>query len=118
MSCVEQLLAKTAVEVEPEVRRRLTGFLGQFVRAYLPQTWVFETEDGVASLRVDADGHASALPGAAPQPDVTIAIRHDRLKAALERRSKTPPTPSEYHVTTHTAKGKAAFDLLRPRIGL
>ena len=118
MSCIEALLAKTATRVEPEVQQRLRGFLGQFIRAYLPQTWVFQTNDGTASLRVDANGHATAIAGAAADPDVTVEIAHDRLKAALEGTSKTPPPASEYKVTPHTKKGKAAFDLLRQRVGL
>jgi hypothetical protein len=119
MSCVARLLAHAATEIEPEVQRRLQGFLGSFVRAYLPQVWVFQTEDGVATLKVDLAGHVSALAGALDKPDVTIEIAHDRLKAALERTGPAgPPPPGAVKVTPHTAKGKAAFDLVRSRLGL
>ncbi|HYA70004.1 MAG TPA: hypothetical protein VEH28_01370 [Thermoplasmata archaeon] len=118
MSCVEGLIEKAAREVEPEVKQRLQGFLGGFVRAYLPQTWVFRTEDGTASLRVDPSGAATAIPGAAESPDVTVEVGHDRLKAALEQRGKGTRPTGNFKVTTHTAKGRAAFDLLRERFGL
>lgn len=118
MSCIEGLLRNVARDAEPEVRSRLNGLFGGMIRHYLPQVWVFRTEDGTASLRVDAAGAFSVVAGAASPADVTIEVGHDRLKAALTRRPPGSLPPGPLTVTPHTAKGRAAFDLLRGRLGL
>ena len=118
MSCVEEDLRTAGRDFEPEIRSRLSGFLGAMIRHYLPQTWVFETEQGTASLTVDANGAVSVASGAAAHPDVTIEIPHDRLHAALSKRKREAVPPGALKVTPHSAKGKAAFDYLRGRLGL
>ena len=72
MSCLEELLTKTARSFEAELQSRLQGFLGGFVRAYLPQVWVFKTDDGTVSLSIDTSGHATVAKGARPHADVTV----------------------------------------------
>ena len=72
MSCTAGLLGQVASSAESELRSRLNGFLGGMIRAYLPQAWVFRTEEDVASLLVDRDGRLSVVPAAAPNPDVTV----------------------------------------------
>lgn len=118
MSRVEELLRKAGQDLQPEVQSRLGGLLGGMLRAYLPQTWVFATEDGTASLRVDRAGVVTVTAGALPSPDVTVAVSHDRLKAALETRGKGTVPPGPITVTPHTAKGRTAFAYLRDRLGL
>ncbi|MGA8542979.1 MAG: hypothetical protein WB947_05525 [Thermoplasmata archaeon] len=118
MSCIEGLLRDTGKQVEPEVQKQLRGLFGGIVRSYLPQTWVFETDDGVASMVVDKSGAVSVTAGAAPHPDVTVKIPHDRLAVALKTRDKAKVPPGPLTVTPHTSKGKTAFDYLRSRIGL
>ena len=118
MSCTAKLLGSVAGSVDRELKPRLQGFLGGMVRAYLPQTWVFRTEEDVASLLVDRDGHASVVEAAAPHPDVTVEIGHARLKAALSSRSSAKLPAGAMKVTSHTAKGRTAYDYLHQRIGL
>lgn len=118
MSCEVELLRGVAADAEREVRARLTGFFGGIVRSYLPQVWVFTTEEGTASLRVAADGRVTVTPGAAATADVTIEVGHARLRAALTTRDRSRVPPGPLTVTPHTAKGRAAFDYLRGRIGL
>lgn len=118
VSCVEELLAKAGREVQPELQSRLRGFFGGMIRAYLPQTWVFVTEDGTASLYVDRAGAVTVTAGALPSPDVTVDIGHDRLKAALQTRHKDAVPPGSVTVTPHTPKGGTAFAYLRDRLGL
>ncbi|HXY47390.1 MAG TPA: hypothetical protein VEK13_05805 [Thermoplasmata archaeon] len=118
MSCVEALLRRVARDAEPEIQQRLHGLFGGMIRAYLPQTWVFRTEDGTASFRVDSTGRIEVASGADPSPDVTIEIGHDRLKAALTSRRREAVPPGSVTVTPRTAKGKVAFGYLRERIGL
>ena len=117
MSCIVGLLRNAAPALEAQVQSRLQGFFGAMLRHYLPQIWVFRTEEEVASLEVDPGGHVAVHDGARVPPDVTIEVGYARLAAAL---AGTPPpaTPGPYAVATHTAKGKAAFDYLRGRLGL
>jgi len=88
------------------------------LRTYLPQTWVFVTEDGTASLHVDRAGVVTVAPGPLPSPDVTVEVGHDRLKEALRTRRKDAVPPGPLKVTPHTAKGRTAFAYLRDRLGL
>jgi hypothetical protein len=88
------------------------------VRHYLPQVWVFKTEDGSASLSVASDGRVSVTPGEAPNPDVVVEIGHDRLRAALTTRERAAVPPGPLNVSTRSAKGRAAFDYFRGRLGL
>ncbi len=118
MASVDELLGRIAPEIESEVRSRLAGFLGGMLRHYLPQTWVFRTDAGTASLSVDGHGSVTVRPGAASPADVTVDVTYDRLEAALSRRARAIAPEDRFDVTTHTAKGKAAFGFLRDRLGL
>ena len=118
MGEVEDLLRDAARRIEPEVRSRLQGLFGGFVRAYLPQAWVFVTESETATLRVDVRGSVTVVPGAADVPDVTVELSVARLRAALTSRHPGTATAGKLNVTPHTSKGKAAFDYLRDRVGL
>lgn len=118
MSDIEEALRAAGREFEPDIRSRLSGFLGGMLRHYLPQTWVFRTEGGIASLTVDESGAVSVVAGAAAHPDVEIEIPQARLLAALKDRKRAAVPPNEVHVTAHSAKGRAAFDYLRGRLGL
>lgn len=117
MPSTEELLRPLAARAEAEVRPRLAGFFGGMLRQFLPQVWVFRTEQGTASLRVAADGAATVAPGALAPADVTVEVGHARLESALASHGKAT-VPGPLAVTPHTAKGRAAFDYLRPRLGL
>jgi len=118
MGDVEAALRSAAEELQPEIQRRLSGFLGGLIRAYLPQAWVFRTEAETVTLRVDATGRVTVAPGPDAKPDVTVEIPWSRLKVALAQRRREAVPPGPLTVTPHTAKGKAAFDYLRGRLGL
>ena len=118
MSGIEELLREAARQFEPELQRRMKGFFGGIFGSYLPQVWVFRTDDGIASLVVDKVGTVNVQGGAAPHPDVTVEVSHDRLAAALRRPRTEPVPPGPLTVTAHTAKGKTAFEYLRSRLGL
>ena len=118
MSRLHAALEDAARSIEPQVRSQLGGFFGGMVRAYLPQRWVFRTEQETASLTVDRTGAVSVEDGAAADPDVTIVTTLERLTTALAQRSKARLPLGSVEVRTHTAKGKAAFDYLRGRFGL
>ena len=118
MTCTADALAKLGGSLEAELKPRLSGLLGGFLRAYLPQSWVFRTELDAATLTVDARGHVTAAPSALPSPDVTVELSHAELAAVLAARGRRPLAPGSAKVTAHTAKGRAAFDYLRPRLGL
>jgi hypothetical protein len=118
MSELSELLAEAGHELEPELRRRLGGLLGSILRAYLPQVWVFATDQGTASLTVSSAGAVSVADGEAAHPDVTIELPMDLLRKALRTRRRDAVPRGPVKATPHTAKGRAAFDYLRGRLGL
>lgn len=118
MSCLEGLMAQVARDVEGQLKPQLTGLFGGVIRGYLPQVWVFETDDGTVSLTVDKQGIARAAPGAMPAPDVTVRTTHARLRTALATRSREAVPPGPLTVTPHTEKGRTAFGVLAKRLGL
>jgi len=118
MPLLVELLERVGGDVTRQVRAQLDGLFGGFVRAYLPQTWVFRTEKEVASLTVDRAGAVTVAPGAPAHPDVTIEAHLEQLSAALASRSRSSISPGDLRVTPHTSKGKTAFEYLRGRIGL
>lgn len=118
MGALVDLLSDAGRQWEPELQRRLTGLLGGIFRAYLPQTWVFRTEQETATLRVAPDGRVAVGDGATDAPDVTVEVPLRRLEAALRSQRREAIPPGELKVTTHSAKGKTAFDYLRSRVGL
>ena len=117
MSCTQGLLEKLAPEIEKELKPRLQGFIGAFVRAYLPQVWVFETEEGATTVRIEPTGAVVVVAGPTKSPDVTVKGPHDRLQKILSTRGKNTPKPADVSVVAHTAKGKAALDQVRSRFG-
>ncbi len=117
MPTTADLLRGIAPDVEKEIRPRLQGFLGSFVRAYLPQVWVFETDAETATLRVEPTGAVAVVEGAPPHPDVTIVLTKARLEQLLTARTRPAHRPTDVQVVPHTAKGKVAFDQVRSRFG-
>jgi hypothetical protein len=113
-----ETLARLAPGLEAQIQPRLAGFLGGIFRAYLPQTWVFRTEEDVASLVVDPNGCATVAPEALPSPDVTVELPHGALDRLLGGGAGPRPDPRSVRVTAHTSKGQTAFGYLRPRLGL
>ena len=119
MSCIQGLLGSLSHEIESQLKPNLRGIRGMFVQAYLPQTWVFETETETATFVVDARGNAHAEAGAKPDRDVTIRWKHDFLASVLKTRSHASvPGGIRPIFMFHTPKGRRAFDFLRGRLGL
>ncbi len=118
MTCSMALLTGIAPELEARLQQQLTGFTGVIVKSYLPQVWVFQTEQDTATLTVAKDGRVTVASGAATHPDVTIATSHDRLSVALRTRDRSQVPPGPLTVTPHTSKGRTAFDFTRSRLGL
>jgi len=118
MSCTRELLAEAGRGVEAQLKPQLEGLFGGVVRSYLPQRWVFVTEEGSTTLVVEATGAVRVEDGADPSPDVTIEIGHDKLAQALRSRRREGLPPGPVRVTPRTAKGRTAFDFTRRRLGL
>lgn len=91
---------------------------GGIIRGYLPQRWVLDAEGEVYTIVVGVDGSCHVLPGREGPADVTIAVGHDRLRHALERRDPNNGPPGPYVVTFQTNKGATAYQFLRSRLGL
>jgi hypothetical protein len=118
MSCTLELLEKAAREVESQLKPQLSGLFGGMIRAYLPQTWVFETEEGTTTLVVDAKGSAHASNGMGASPDLTVHARHAALARALKERKREGLPPGAISATPHTEKGRMAFQFFRSRLGV
>jgi hypothetical protein len=118
VASIVELLNQVTPDLERQIQPQLKGAFGGLVRAYLPQTWVFVTEDETATLQVGADGSAQALPGAAAHPDVIVETTHARLVIALSTRDKSKVPPGATKVTPKTEKGRTAFQFVRSRLGL
>jgi len=117
VSCIQGLLEKLAPDIEAELKPRLQGFIGAFVRAYLPQDWAFVTEEGTSTVRIDPSGSVTVLPSASRSPDVTVRGPHDRLRLILSKREKPRGNVTDVTVAAHTAKGRAALEQVRGRFG-
>ncbi len=113
-----ELLAKIAPEIEKEIQPRLQGLIGSFVRAYLPQVWVFETERGSTTVTIDRSGTVAVSEGAGGSPDVTVHAPEALLVKLLSSRVRPAAMPAGVRVVPHTAKGRTAFDQVRGRFGL
>ena len=118
MSCLVELLTEAGKGVEAQLKPQLAGFFGGVVRSYLPQRWVFVTEDGSATLGVETTGEVWVRAGREPSADVTIETSHAKLSRALKSRSREGLPSDPVHVTAHTTRGRTAFDFTRKRLGL
>lgn len=118
MTCIKELFKSLCFEVESELKPNLTGLTGIFVKGFLPQNWVFNTESETVTFSVDTNGNASVMIGNHSTPDVTIDIDHDYLSTALRTRTTPPFQYKQFKITFHTSKGKTAFNYLRKRLGL
>jgi hypothetical protein len=113
------LLRPVCSEIEGQLRPHLNGFFGGMIRSYLPQVWVFRTDQGECGIRVDPNGHASVLEIPPATSDVVVEWTDRQLNAALATRDKhqVPPGPPP-QIQFRSEKGKTAFSFLRTRIGL
>ena len=119
MTELEDLFQPICEEVRKELKKVLGGILtGPIVKGYLPQDWVFATEDETVAFSVDKKGNAMVLQGGSDVPDVTIHIDKKYLAAALKYRKKPKFECLFYEVKFHTGKGETAFGYLRKRLGL
>lgn len=116
---LKELLGQYCGETEKQLKPRLKGIEGPLLKRYLPQTWVFETESETVSFLVDADGNATVHKGDGSDRDVTVKWKHEPLCSVL--RARSPSAVEEGNrptITFHTQKGRAAFNLLRRRLGI
>ena len=118
MSCTATTLADLCPTVEAQLKPQLSGLFGGFVRAYLPQHWLFRTEQDSATLTVDPNGRATASAVPHPSPDVTVELPHGELRALVAGGGRRRPAPGSIKATAHTPKGRAALGYLGPRLGL
>jgi hypothetical protein len=119
MGRVEDLLSGFCVDAERELKPKLQGLTGLFLRGFLPQAWVFETESESVTVLADANGNVSIWQGNGLQRDLTIKWRHDLLCKVLETKTKDcVPSGERPTVISHTNKGGVAFNYLKGRLGL
>ncbi len=119
MSSIISLLDGVCPEIESQLKPRLSGLQRFLIIQFLPQTWVFETENQVVSLVVDQQGSAFTQAMNRGGRDVTIRWKHDYLASVLKTRSIAHvPQGESPTIIFHSLKGRTAFDFLRKRLGL
>jgi len=118
MSCTVELLKEAGRGVEAQLRPQLEGLFGGVVRSYLPQRWLFLTDEGATTFGVEPNGSVWVREGRDDAPDVVIEIGHAKLAAALRTRRREGLPPGPVNVTPRTSKGKTAFEFTRRRLGL
>ncbi len=121
MSSIYDLLARTVpLRVREDLKPRLQGFLGMFIRAYFPQTFWVTTESGEATIRVEKSGDCQVLDGHRGKPDVSIQWTDEafRVKLTTRGRGALPPGTPPPRVTPHTENGRMAAGQLGPILGI
>ena len=119
MTCLITSFEPICSEVETKLKKALAGAItGYVVQRYLPQHWVFKTEEETVTFIVDHKGNCSIVNEASDSPDVTIEIDHEYLATALKTRK--PPTlePKKKEQKFHTLKGETAFNFIKDYLGL
>ena len=118
MPSIRPLLDSLVPEVQKEAKQALSGLLtGAVVRGYLPQAWVFETEDETVTFLVDRDGNARTVDGASPNPDVGIRGPAEDMAAVLRDRQMPEGAGQRILHKHYTSKGRAAWTFLKNRFG-
>ena len=118
MPSIRPLLDSLVPEVQQEARQALSGLLtGAIVRGYLPQSWVFETEEEKVTFHVDRDGNARTIEGAVADPDVGIRGPSEDLAAVLRNRQMPEGAGQRIMYRHYTNKGRAAWTFLKNRFG-
>jgi len=119
MDGIHSQLEALCEEVERQLKSKLHLQIGNLVRLYLPQTWVFETELGECSIYIDVDGNARVWRGVEHDRDITLIWRYDALAKVLESKNRSSVQPGDYPtVLVQTEKGRAAFNYLKKEFGL
>ena len=119
MTCLNEIFQPICQEVQTQVKKYLSGILSAgFIKPYLPQHWVFITEQETITFRVEKKGNTSVVDGESETPDVTIKIDHDFLCRALKTRERPDFQPKSYDISFQTDKGKTAFNYLKKHLGL
>jgi len=118
MTCLLDLFESNRDYIEDQIKPNLRGLIGLMVTGYLPQNWVFITEEETVTLSIDKKGNAVVIGEAVGNPDATIEIDHKYLSTALRERGRPDFPPKRIDVTLHTSKGKTAYGYLRKHFGL
>lgn len=118
MTCLIDHFESICSLIENQIKPNLKGLAGIIVSGYLPQHWVFVTEEETVTLTIDKKGNANVVDGAMEKPDVTIEIDHKYLSTTLKAQSSPSFPPERSNVALHTSKGKTAYNYLKPHFGL
>jgi hypothetical protein len=118
MTAIRPLLERLVPEIQREAKDALSGFLtGAVIRGFLPQAWVFETEEETVTFYVDRDGNASTIPGAHESPDVGIRAPAEDLAVVLTQRQMPEGAGQRILYKHYTSKGRTAWNFLKNRFG-
>ncbi|HJX04420.1 MAG TPA: hypothetical protein VJ489_01230 [Thermoplasmata archaeon] len=119
MDSIADILTSICPEFEKQLKPYLHGIRGSLVQAYLPQTWVFETERETVAISVNPLGKASVSVDRPNTRDVTIRWKHYLLATVLRTRGIVDvPHDERPIVIFHSHKGGIGFGFLRKRFGI
>ena len=118
MTCLLELFESICSLIENKIKPNLRGLTGLILIGYLPQQWVFVTEEETVTMAIDKKGNANVVNGAMENPDVTLEFDHKYLSTTLKAQSSPNFPPERSNVTLHTSKGKTAYNYLKQHFGL
>jgi hypothetical protein len=115
---IRPLLDALVPEIQREAKEALSGLItGAVLRGYLPQAWVFETEEETVTFLVDREGNARTIEGAHEDPDVGIRAPAEDLAVVLGERRMPEGAGQRILYKHYTGKGRTAWNFLKNRFG-
>lgn len=116
MSSLTGLFQRFCEEMMKRLKTELGRFYtGGYMSRYLPQTWVFKTENEVLTVVMDNEGNVILSGTDSKTPDVTIHTTEITLTNALQSNAKPK---WQWQVAFNTKKGEAAYTYMRGKFGL
>ena len=119
MGQLRDALGAVCPEIEGRAKARLSADSGDGLRAWLPQSWGFETDTETATLHLDVDGKAHATDGIEGPVDVSVIWNQSDLIQVLTSKVRSASfVDKNPKLRFRTVSGQRAFSLLRGSLGL
>jgi len=116
ISSLAGVLQKFCEEMMKRLKTELGRFYtGGYMSKYLPQTWLFKTENEAFTIVMDSEGNVVLSGTESKTPDVRIYTTEITLSNALQSNVKPK---WQWHVAFNTKKGEAAYTYMRGKFGL
>jgi cell division GTPase FtsZ len=110
MGDLESLVRTRATEIENELRPRLRGIRGVFVRATTPKVIVYKTATEAVTVLTDKHGNVSVVRGAHPKPKILVESTYEIIAESFRTRDPSRLPPGPLVMTMRFWWGKRTFD--------